>query len=124
MGEVMAKSTDTLIGEIRTRVRRLLHDDVIEHTIVVMRELQMALQQLAGQVGGNAENLSDKQKQELQSILVPLTSESIREALHKGELHITNSIVRSKNRIFTAMGMEIPSGHEEIDPNDFPNYNW
>jgi hypothetical protein len=120
----MAKSIDTLIGEVRSRVRRLLHDDVIEHTIVVMRELQMALGQLAGMVGGRGENLTDKQKEELQTILVPLNSESIREALHKGELHITNAIVRSKNRIFTSMGMEIPIGHEEIDANDFPNYNW
>src|SRR5262245_53096283 len=122
--EVMAKSIDTLISEVRTRVRRLLHDTVIEHTIVVMRELQMALGQLAGLVGGNAENLTDKQKQELREILEPLTSESIREALHKGELHITNGIIRSKNRIFTAMSMEIPIGHEEINAADFPNYNW
>jgi hypothetical protein len=120
----MAKSIDALIGDVRSRVRKLLYDDVIEHTIVVMRELQMALGQLAGMVGGKAENLSDKQRQELQEILVPLTSESIREALHKGELHITNAIVRAKNRIFSAMGMELPVGHEEIDPNDFPNYNW
>src|SRR5688572_1296743 len=118
-GEVMAKSIDTLIGEIRTRVRRLLYDSVIEHTIVVMRELQMALGSLAGLVGPGAENLSDKQKQELREILEPLTSESIREALHKGELHITNSIIRSKNRIFSAMGMELPVGHEEINANDF-----
>ena len=120
----MAKSIDTLIGEVRTRVRKLLYDDVIEHTIVVMRELQMAMGQLAGLVGGNAENLTDKQKEELQSILTPLTSESIREALHKGELPITNGIIRSKNRIFTAMGVEIPIGHEEINAADFPNYNW
>ena len=78
--------------------------DGIEHTIVVMRELQMALGQLAGLVGGSAENLTDKQKEELQSILTPLTSESIREALHKGELPITNGIIRSKNRVLSALG--------------------
>ena len=35
----MSKSADALISEIRSRVNRLLHDAVIEHTIVVMREL-------------------------------------------------------------------------------------
>jgi hypothetical protein len=120
----MAKSIDALISDIRSRVRRLLHDSVIEHTIVVMRELQMALSQLASQVGGKADNLSDKQKADLWEILEPLTSESIREALHKGELPITNSIIRSKNRVFDALGKERPLGHDEIDPNDFPGYNW
>lgn len=119
----MAKSTDTLIGEVRSRVRRLLYDDVIEQTIVVMRELQVALGQLAGLVGGD-DALTEKQKKDLTETLEPLTSESIREALHKGELHITNGIIRSKNRIFTAMGVEIPVGHDEINAADFPNYNW
>jgi hypothetical protein len=120
----MATSIDGLIGQVRSRVNRLLYDDVIEHTIVVMRELQTALSQLSGLVGPNADNLSAQQKAELEKILVPLTSESIREALHKGELHITNSIIRSKNRIFQSMGVAIPEGHAEIDPKAFPNYNW
>ena len=44
----MAKSVEGLISDVRSRVRKLLHDDVIEHTIVVMRELGTALSQLAG----------------------------------------------------------------------------
>jgi hypothetical protein len=102
----------------------LLYDEVIQHTIVVMRELSGALGQLAGAVGSDASALTDEQKDELQKVLLPLTSESIREALHKGELPITNGIIRSKNRVLKAMGVAIPDGHAEIDPRDFPNYNW
>ena len=120
----MAKSIDTLISEVRSRVRRLLHDDVIEHTIVVMRELGTALSQLSGRVGATGACLSEAQKEELKEILLPLTSESIREALHKGELPITNGIIRSKNRILTALEVPIPDGHREIDPRDYPTYNW
>jgi hypothetical protein len=120
----MAKSLDSLIDYVHARIHTLLHDEVIEHTIVVMRELGQGLSQLVSVMGSTADGLSEVQKQRLKDTLLPLTSESIREALHKGELHITNAIVRSKNRIFTAMGVEIPIGHEEINPNDFPNYNW
>jgi len=120
----MSKSTDSVIATIRARVRSLLHDQVIEHTIVVMRELGAALSQLAGLMGTNASALSDEQKKELTTILLPLTSESIREALHKGELPITNGIIRTKNRILTALGVAIPDDHHEIDPRDFPNYTW
>jgi hypothetical protein len=120
----MSKSVDTLISEIRSRVRSLLHDEVIQHTIVVMRELGNSLGQLARLTHGGATTLSEQQKTELTDILTPLTSESIREALHKGELPITNGIIRSKNQVFTAMGVPIPDGHAEIDPRAFPNYNW
>ena len=120
----MTKSIDTLIGEIRSRVRSLLHDEVIQHTIVVMRDLGNFLSQLASQVRGGGGGLSDEQKEELRNILLPLTSESIREALHKGELPITNGIIRSKNTILTAIGVPIPESHAEIDPRNFPNYNW
>jgi hypothetical protein len=120
----MAKSVEGLISDVRSRVRKLLYDEVIEHTIVVMRELGTALSQLAGQVGTTAECLSDAQKEDLKEILLPLTSESIREALHKGELPITNGIIRSKNRILTALEVPIPDGHREIDARDYPNYNW
>jgi hypothetical protein len=120
----MAKAVDTLIGEIRSRVHSLLYDEVIQQTIVVMRDLQNSLSQLANHVRGGASSLSDEQKEELKDILLPLTSESIREALHKGELHITNGIIRSKNVVLTAIGVTIPDGHAEIDPRNFPNYNW
>jgi hypothetical protein len=119
----MSKSIDGLIADIRARAHSLLYDDVIQHTIIVMRELSNSLSQLARLVrGGTAP--SDEQKKELADILLPLKSESIREALHKGELPITNGIIRTKNSILTAIGVPIPEGHAEIDPNDFPGYNW
>jgi hypothetical protein len=120
----MSKSFDGLISEIRSRVHSLLYDDVIQQTIVVMRDLSRALSQLAASVGSDASALSEEQKNELKNILLPLVSESIREALHKNELPITNGIIRSKNRILTAIGVPIPGGHEEIDPKAFPNYSW
>jgi hypothetical protein len=120
----MAKSSDILIAEIRARVHSLLYDEVIQHTIVVMRELGTSLSQLAGQVRGSPDALTDAQKEQLREILLPLNSESIREALHKGELPITNGIIRSKNSILTAIGVPIPEGHAEIDPRNYPNYNW
>jgi hypothetical protein len=119
----MPKAINTLIAEIRARVHSLLYDEVIQHTIVVMRELGNSLSQLASQVRGVGP-LTDEQKVELREILLPLTSESIREALHKGELHITNGIIRSKNTVLTAIGVPIPEGHAEIDARNYPNYNW
>jgi hypothetical protein len=120
----MSKAVDALVSKIRARVDQLLHDEVIEHTIVVMQELGSALGQLAGLMRGGADPLTDRQQDELKNTLLPLTSESIREALHKGELPITNGIIRSKNRILTALGVPVPDGHEEIDPKAYPNYNW
>jgi hypothetical protein len=120
----MTQSVDSLIGEVRSRVQSLLHDEVIEHTIVVMRELGSALTQLTRALGSDASGLTPSQKEDLQAILLPLTSESIREALHKGELPITNGIIRSKNRILTTLGVEIPESHREIDPRKYPNYTW
>lgn len=120
----MSRSVESLISTIRSRIDRLIHDEVIEHTIVVMRELSAALTQLSGMIGKDADPLSDHQKENLQQILLPLTSESIREALHKGELPITNGIIRTKNRILAALGVEIPESHQEIDPRDYPNYTW
>jgi hypothetical protein len=120
----MSKSISALITDIRPRVRSLLYDEVIQHTIVVMRELSTALNQLSGMTGSDGSALTEEQKTELKSILLPLTSESIREALHKGELPITNGIIRAKNRILTAVGEPVPESHAEIDPNAFPGYNW
>ncbi len=120
----MSNTIDPLIDTIRSRVHSLLYDEVIQHTIVVMRELGSALSHLCSLVGRDAKELTEAQKSELKEILLPLTSESIREALHKGELPITNGIIRAKNRILTAIGEPIPDGHAEIDPRNFPNYNW
>lgn len=120
----MAKSKSSLIRDVRSRVHQLLYAEVIEHTIVVMRELGTSLAALSGLVGQSGDGLTDAEKEELKGILLPLTSESIREALHKGELGITNGIIRAKNRILTALGVPVPEDHAEIDPRDYPNYNW
>jgi hypothetical protein len=120
----MSKSASALIAEVRSRVHSLLHDEVIEHTIVVMHELGRALSQLSGSLRDGTSALTGAQRDELKAVLLSLTSESIREALHKGELGITNGIIRTKNRILTVLGVAIPEGHGEINPNDFPNYHW
>lgn len=120
----MAKSVETLIEYVQARIHTLLHDDVIEHTIVVMRELGQGLSQLLAALNNSADGLSDAQKEKLKGTLLPLTSESIREALHKGELSITNGIIRSKNRLLTILAEPIPESHKEIDARNYPNYNW
>jgi hypothetical protein len=120
----MARSFDELVSAVRYRVQRLLLDDVIPDTIVVMRELQAAMSQLAVTVASKPASLTAEQRKEMETILLPLVSESIREALHKNELQITNGIIRSKNRILAAIGVGVPEGHEEIDPRDYPNYDW
>jgi hypothetical protein len=122
--ECMARSFDELVVAVRSRVHRLLHDDVIPDTIVVMRELQAAMSQLSVCVAGKPDCLTADEKKELETILLPLVSESIREALHKNELYITNGIIRSKNRVLAAIGVNLPEGHQEIDPRDYPNYIW
>jgi hypothetical protein len=120
----MAKPIESMIDYVHARIHKLLHDEVIEHTIVVMRELGQGLSQLASALGGSADALGDPAKERLKETLLGLTSESIREALHKGELPITNGIIRTKNRILTILAVEIPESHREIDARNYPNYNW
>jgi hypothetical protein len=104
-------------------IYQLLHAEIIECTIGVMRHLGHNLTALANHLSTNG-NLTSEQKEHLKSILLSLTSESIREALHKGELPITNSIIRTKNQILTTLGVEIPDSHQEIQASDYPNYHW
>ncbi len=120
----MARSFEANLADVRSRVNRLLYDDVIPDTIVVMRELQAAMSQLTQFVAANSASLTTEERKELEAVLLPLVSESIREALHKNELYITNGIIRSKNCILTTIGVGVPEGHEEIDPRAYPNYNW
>lgn len=93
-------------------IRSLLFDNVIDNTIGVMSRLRTELEETAAP------------SKELVDLLLQLTSESIREALHKGELHITNAIIRRKNFLLTVAGVKVPEGHAEIDPKDYPNYHW
>lgn len=92
----------------------LLEADVIPCTIGVMRNLERSLAVITRIDPGS----------ELAGLLLRLYSESIREALHKGELPITNAIIAHKNRILAASGVERPEGHEEIKASDYPNYHW
>lgn len=93
-------------------IKCLLFDDVIDNTIGVMRRLQMELE---------ATQSADS---ELVELMLQMPSESIREALHKGELSITNAIIRRKNILLQRAGKEIPETHAEINPKDYPNYHW
>lgn len=99
-------------------INLLLYADVIDCTIGVMSCLSNALRSLQWQA------LPENEQEQLRDMLLNLSSESIREALHKGELPITNGIIRQKNKILAEMGVEIPEGHREINPADYPNYNW
>ncbi|NBO92414.1 MAG: hypothetical protein EBV06_08920 [Planctomycetia bacterium] len=120
----MAESVDILIETIHARIDTLLNADVIEHTIVVMRELGHGLRQLVIMLDVSGKDLTVEHRKKLTETLLPLTSESIREALHKGELGITNGIIASKNRLLTIMGIEIPESHREIDVQNYVNYTW
>lgn len=120
----MAKPIAALVSNVRSRINRLLYDQVIEHTIVVMRELSSYLNELHSALQSKPDMIDEELKTELEKILIPLTSESIREALHKGELPITNGIIRSKNKVLTLLKVPIPEDHAEIDPRDYPTYNW
>lgn len=107
------------IDVIRRCVDSLLFDDVIPCTLGVMRQLENALCVVDRRGAYN-----DNDRQELLDALLPLTSESIREALHKGELGITNHVIRTKNSILTKLGVEVPDDHREINASDYPNYTW
>lgn len=92
----------------------LLEADVIDCTIQVMVTLREALRKIG----------AVKPASELASYLLRLESESIREALHKHELPITNAIIARKNAILTASGIEVPEGHEVIDVTKYGDYRW
>jgi hypothetical protein len=113
-----------LAGPVEHSIHQLLYADVIECTIGVMHSLSASLRKLASYVEQNKESLTSEQKEHLKGVLLSLTSESIREALHKGELPITNGIIRTKNQILTTLGVEIPESHQEIQASDYPNYHW
>ena len=98
-------------------IHRLLNDEVIENTFRVMCDLHCALQRQ------RTENLSTQERKALKDSLLDLCSESIREALHKHELRLTNSIIREKNRLVVELGEDIPETHQEIDPKKY-SHNW
>lgn len=109
---------EDIINNICKRVNSLLYDDVIEYTIDIMVNLQMDLKEVLNI------SLTSVQKDKLKNSLLLLNSESIREALHKGELYITNDIINTKNKILLKLNVLIPEGHNEIDINDFKGYTW
>ena len=95
-------------------IRELLEADVIQCTIGVMRQLQASLRHIQKVEPGG----------ELCELMLRMTSESIREALHRGELPITNDIIAAKNRILKDSGVEVPEGHEVIDGEKYGSYWW
>jgi hypothetical protein len=100
---------------VRECVHRLLNDDVIDNTFGLMNRLKAALHGIA--VRKNS--LNGSEKMELISILSPLSSESIREALHKHELKITNEIIVTKNIILRTCGVEPDEFHQPIDASKY-----
>lgn len=92
-------------------LKQLLEDDVINNTYGVMTRLRNALGMIEFANG------------DLMNYLLRLSSESIREALHKHELHITNAIIEHKNRIFRNSGQPVPEDHHPIDPKKY-SWNW
>jgi hypothetical protein len=104
------------MSEATRCIRSLLYDNVIDCTIRVMTDLRTDLEFMV-QAGLRADP-------ELVKLLLEMSSESIREALHKRELRITNAIIRAKCELLRREGVEIPDGHQEIDPDDYGGYNW
>lgn len=93
-------------------LKNLLEAEVLENTYASMIKLKNALHMIEQASG------------ELKDLLLKLSSESIREALHKHELSITNAIITRKNVIFKNSGISVPDGHEPIDRENYKNYNW
>lgn len=109
------KTTDKRPGA-EDYIRSLLYDDVIDNTYSVMTNLRYALEALVGQGKVPGE--------ELKKLLLEMTSESIREALHKRELAITNAVIRAKLELLRRGGVEPGEGHGVIDPDNYPDYDW
>lgn len=108
-----------MIEIIEQCVKQLLHTEVLDNTFGVMNRLKDALQATAAR----RDALTAGEKIQLVKILGPLISESIREALHKRELTITNTIIRHKNTVLTACGFAVDESHAEIDPKNY-SWNW
>lgn len=100
-----------------TLIEKLIFDEVLDNTFGVMRSLVAELAKI------KVTELTIAQKERLKSKLLLLCSESIREALHKHELGITNSVIRVKNKLLTDLGIKIEDGHKEIDPTKYP-HSW
>jgi hypothetical protein len=112
---MQAYKTVNPIFTIRECVSDLLDKDVLPNTFGVMTRLQSALVQVAGR----ASYLTKEEKAELKC-LERLSSESIRCALHKHELRITNDVIKHKNTILKAMGITPDEFHQEINPANYP----
>lgn len=115
------------VAQMGARVHKealsLLEDDVIPNTFGLMNRFRADLQQLASLVAGGADFPSEAQRTDLVETLLRVTSESIREALHRGELSLTNGVIRAKNDVLSALGVEVPESHRELHASDY-SHNW
>jgi len=93
-------------------IRQLLEADVLDNTFGTMIRLKNSLGLIA------------KADSSFCELLLRLSTESIREALHKSEIKITNEVISEKNRILKANGFTIPEDHLPVDLNKFQNYSW
>jgi hypothetical protein len=103
---------------IKYCVELLLDEEIIENTITPM----MKLEAVTKAVSNSITYLSAAEKESLKC-LERLYSESIRMAIHKSELGITNRLIRNKNAILQAIGITPDEFHQEIKPEDY-DYNW
>ncbi len=108
-----------MVQVINSCVSSLLDADVIDNTFRVMCDLRSALDHVLV----HKALLSQAEKARLKASLLRLSSESIRQALHKRELGITNAIIASKNKILVSLGVTPDEFHREIRPEDF-SYDW
>lgn len=118
-----SQQVDQVWPKVRADARSLLEDPVIQNTFGVMNRIRANLQRLASLVAGGADFLPADQREEMVEMLLRVTSESIREALHRGELPITNGVIRAKNAVLASLGVEIPDAHREINASDY-SHNW
>jgi hypothetical protein len=118
------RQLDALLPRIEEPIQRLHNDRVINNTFGLMMGLRQALLQVCQLMqDGDVSWVSADQREALVEVLLSLYSSLVMGALHKGELPITNAIIRHKNSILRALDVEIPVGHDPINPQDY-SYNW
>lgn len=95
-------------------VRKLMDQDNLTNTFGVVVTLRAALNNIT----------TTPPDGDLAKELLRLYSLSIIGALHKHEIGITNGVIKEKNRILDASGIDYDRrAHAVINPDDHP-YNW